>query len=410
MVSNLLSALEGHVYLRMSAKNICYFSIATHLGGAERSLLELLSCIKNEKKIKMFILLPQGTGPLLQELSQVGLLFDVLPMPNVFLKTSRSAPLRSVCYVLISLPALVVYGIKLRAYFKKNKINIIHTTGIKCHFLSALTTIGLKLKIIWHLRDIFTAGLTKAALQTFYKLGASKITLIANSKATANSFLSDPSIFVVLNGIDTSQYFERPNRCFQTNDKADPPIPIVGILGVIARWKGQREFIEMAGLVLKRHKDVNFVIIGDQIYDTAGDRGLLSELKVRVSELGIGNQVFFVGFKKNTVEALNGLTILVHASIRPEPFGRVLLEAQSCGIPVVASAAGGVLEIIEDGKNGLLFAPGSIEEMAACVCKLLENSALAKKIAQAGLQHVNKNFTLNRHAQQIISIYDKVGA
>jgi len=240
-------------------------------------------------------------------------------------------------------------------------------------------------------------------------LQQSQIKAIANSHATARQLNSEEGkVHVVYNGLDETVFFPQSNRHFNEKLGLDPKTAIVGMLGVLARWKGQLEFIRMAKMLFDSGHDVHFVIIGDEIYDTSGESGFKTELINEVKKLKMEDRIHFWGFVDNSSFALNGLDILVHASIKPEAFGRVILEAMACALPVAASADGGVLELIEDGVTGLLFQPGQVEFMARQVSRLLQNPDLRQTLSRNALNRFKKYFTIDRHVDQVIQIYDEI--
>jgi glycosyltransferase involved in cell wall biosynthesis len=378
---------------------VCYFCIATQLGGAEKSLLEFLRSAKIQPGFTGRPLLPRAEGALVNELRRAGIEFDVLPMPLAFLRVSRGTPWQSLVNLFVCMPALLRYLLALRAYLREKRVTILHTTGVKCHLIAFPATLGLPVKVIWHLRDILSFGPTLLCLRL---LRRARIRVLANSRVTALSFSRRHPPKIVYNGVDTEYY--------RGIDRVAESVLTVGIVGVLARWKGQKEFLAMAAEIIRRGYRCRFVVVGAQIYDTAGDQGYEAELMVLVKRLKLEQLVSFTGFRADVVAVFNELDILVHASLRPEPFGRVLIEAQACGVAVVASAAGGVLEIVEPGVTGLLFQPGNVEDMADQVERLLINPMLRDRIAKRARLVVGQRFSLEAHTQQILDFYQGLDA
>jgi glycosyltransferase involved in cell wall biosynthesis len=133
-------------------------------------------------------------------------------------------------------------------------------------------------------------------------------------------------------------------------------------------------------------------------------------LKERARRLGLENSVLFVNFvSQNTLKLFyEAADLLVFPSIWQEPFGKVILEAMSYEIPVVASAVGGVPEIVENKLNGLLVRPGDSEELVQCVNYLLKNPQYARSLGEEGRKTVLKKFTFNQIARHCSEIYDKM--
>ncbi|MBI2711880.1 MAG: glycosyltransferase [Bdellovibrio sp.] len=387
--------------------SVCYYGVASHLGGAERSLLDLLIQLKRTGELsKSWVLLPKN-GPLVDELVQAEIPFQVLQMPALILKTTRGAPFKSILFGILGLPAFFTYCIRLILLLRRQKPDLIHTTGLKCHFIAAFLKPFVRRPVLWHLRDILRPGVTLSLLRFTERVFKPK--LVANSRATAQAYGSQAPVQnlmpFVYNGFDSKRYYSNPNSYFRDSFQVSENIPIIGIIGVLARWKGQVQFLEMAGVLTHKGRAARFVIVGDRIYDTGLDSGYEEELKTRVKELGLEGRVLFTGFLEDVNRAMNGLTVLVHASNQPEPFGRVLVEALGCGVPVVASAAGGVLEVIEHGKTGLLFPPGNVDAMVDAVSSLLDHPEDARRMAAEGRSVFLSKFSMESYAAEMGKIY-----
>jgi len=406
MVTHFLSNVERAILVMTEQRTICFYSVATHLGGAERSLLELVSGLKGHPKYRPWVLLPLPQGPLIDELNVAGIDFDTLPFAPGFLKLSRQKPLRAVLGGLLSIPGMVFYFFSLLTVLKKKKVHLIHTTGVKCHLLGAPAGLLLGIPVLWHLRDIFRRGPVHAFLRIQHVL--CRVHVIANSKATAKAFSPTRHIAVIYNGLDPKIYFPKHNRELNRRFKIDNSISIVGLVGVFARWKGQVEFIKMAAELQKRGVHVHFVLVGKEIYDTHGEEGVTSELKRLIETLGMKEKISFAGFEKDVSKAINGLDVLVHASTKPEPFGRVIIEAFACQVPVVASMTGGILELVENEKTGLLFPSADVAKMADQIERVLKDRNLANQLSQNGYRKFLNELTNTQYVSEVIRIYNEI--
>lgn len=393
-------------------KTICFYSVATQLGGAERSLHDLVVGLQDNPSLgyRPWVLFPKDKGPLIDLLAKAGVEVDVFPMPEGVLEMSRGTPLGSLRRGMLALPGMGPYLTRLTRMIRARKPAIIHTTGIKCHALGAIAGGATGTPVLWHLRDIFGLGPTAWALRGMRKAG--RVHVVANSKATARSFLRKRSdlIPVIHNGIDANRFAPRPNRVLHREAGFDEASPLVGIIGALAGWKGQDLFLRMAERITREPglESARFAVIGDEIYDTAGDHGVRAGLEKLASQLGIANRVHFAGFKKDAAEAINSLDVLVHASVKPEPFGRVVMEAMACGVPVVAAGDGGILELVEPGRTGILFPPSDVEAMSEGAMRLLKDESLRASLGSAGRGRVLSGFTLERHRERVVELYARV--
>lgn len=389
-------------------KMVCFYAVAAHLGGSERSLLEIVRGIaeRPERGYFPWVILPKE-GALSEKLKEAGVEYTCLPMPEAIFEMSRNAPLESLQHGLFALPKMSLYLAKLSRLIRERKPVLIHTNAIKCHAIGAWVGPALGVPVLWHLRDILPKGPTLWSLQLMRKVPG--IHVVANSAATADAFSArDRSIHVVYNGLKASDYLPNRNRAFNRELGVSDDVPIVGILGVLARWKGQMEFLQMAQRLIQDGSPARFVVVGAEIYDTVSDRGFGSELKEEARKMGIADRVLFTGFRPDPALAINGLDVLVHASKKPEPFGRVLIEAMACGVPVVASADGGVLEIADDGKNALLVQPGDPLAMAEAVSKLLSDAELRTRLVEKGRANFLSRFTSDKYVEGVLRLYDSI--
>ena len=167
---------------------------------------------------------------------------------------------------------------------------------------------------------------------------------------------------VVHDGVTAAAFVESQTRASE--------FTVIGLVGRIAQWKGQEIFIRAAAGVLSRFPNCRFRIIGAALFSEQDYERRIRQL---AGELGIAHSVEFTGFRQDVFTAISELDILVHASITGEPFGQVIVEGMAAGKPVVATAGGGVPEIVQDGLTGLLVPMGDPQGMARAICRLLEN-------------------------------------
>lgn len=370
--------------------------ISTHMGGAEQSLLDFLKKYKQESSTFQ-VLLPKSKGPLIEELKKNNISITTMPMPKLFLSISKKHFLWAGLLFLIQLPIFALYILRLRNFIVKNKFNTIHSTGIKCHIILCLLSTSLKTKIIIHFRDIISSKI----LKIFFNLYRDRknIKWVSNSKSTAAS-LDKIKSQVIYNGFCVDKFSPNKSNTLKQQLSLSPGTKLIGILGVLSPWKGQVEFIKAAKRVLHEFPHGHFIIAGDQIYDTRADRDYLIKLQTLVKDLNIEDHIHFTGFVDSPQNFLNNIDILVHASIRPEPFGRVVVEAMLCKTPVIASRAGGVLEVIEENSRGLLHTPGDVNELSEKMLFALDNDKVLE-MTETAYDFARRNYSLEKNVLEL---------
>ena len=179
-----------------------------------------------------------------------------------------------------------------------------------------------------------------------------------------------------------------------------PDLPVVGIVGTIQRWKGHHEVISAIKKVKEKIPDIKCVIVGG-VYDPIYE----NEIRRLVETSNLKDNILFLGYQSDTLSIMNALDVVIHASVSPEPFGRVIIEAMSLGKPVIATRAGGPLEIVEDQVSGLLVAPGNHEALAEAIIQLLQNRSLAEEMGRSGWNRVKQMFPLKRTIEEMRKLY-----
>lgn len=184
-----------------------------------------------------------------------------------------------------------------------------------------------------------------------------------------------------------------------------PDTPCVGIVGNIQEWKGQSVVVEAMARVHQQVPGAHCLIVGGA-HRAGGEYERV--LRQRVTALGLESVVHFIGFRTDVADVMNVLDVVVHASVRPEPFGRVILEAMLLGKPVVGAAAGGVPELITDGETGFLVPPGDAMALADRLVVLLNDEPMRHAVGERARQWARSRFSLARHVADITNLYNEV--
>lgn len=215
---------------------------------------------------------------------------------------------------------------------------------------------------------------------------------VAISQATASdnsSFHSVPShkIKVIHSGINQATF---PLQKMKEQCKT------VGLISRLSAEKRTELFIEAIPAILCKHPKVNFII--------AGDGGKRKDLERLVQALNISDKVTFLGWCSDINEILKKIDISVFTSYG-EGLPWAILESMSTGKPTIASAVGGIPEVIENGENGFLLENPDPELLAAKVCGLIEDDELRKKISLNARRTIESSFTLEKEVSALEKLY-----
>jgi glycosyltransferase involved in cell wall biosynthesis len=180
--------------------------------------------------------------------------------------------------------------------------------------------------------------------------------------------------------------------------------PLVGVVGRLDWWKGHETFLEAVAKATARVNGLRALIIGAAM-DSVRNRQYYRDLQAMTRALGLDNKVVFTGFRSDIPRLMSALDVVVLSSSTPEPFGRVVIEGMAAGKPVVATAAGGVLDIIQDGIDGQLVPIQDAQAMSQAIVELILDPQKAKRMGQAARRRVEAKFTLPRQVATMEQVY-----
>jgi L-malate glycosyltransferase len=172
--------------------------------------------------------------------------------------------------------------------------------------------------------------------------------------------------------------------------------PVVGNVAALVPHKGQRHLIEAARLVVQEIPDARFVILGE------GE--LREQLERQIQEHHLEKHVLLPGFRTDVLGCIKGFDVFAMSSVT-EGLGTSLLDAMACARPIVATRAGGIPEIVEDGVNGLLVPPRDHAELARVIVQTLKDAGLRQRLGETGLARVRERFTVERMVAQTSEVY-----
>ena len=200
---------------------------------------------------------------------------------------------------------------------------------------------------------------------------------------------------IVHTSFDVKKYEDKSSIATQLKEQLNLKEQyVIGHFSRLSPWKGQH-------IPIEAHihcPQATAILVGDALF---GEDEYVEELHQQVERLRLSERVRFLGFRTDIPQIKSMCDLIVHTSTAPEPFGRVIVEAMLCGKPIVASAAGGAIELIQNNHTGWLTTPGDILQLAEMIDQCFQQPDLTKKIAQAGKISAIQRFNLSAIEQQI---------
>jgi glycosyltransferase involved in cell wall biosynthesis len=295
-----------------------------------------------------------------------------------------------------------------RSVLRTHNPDLLVLSGPKSMVVGGLLARLLGIPTSPHFNHMIPDSLLKMRLQR----GLSSTTAIAvavsravRDWAAAYYGLPDTRIRVVYPGHDVA-LFAAPRagarRAFRAALDIDQNAPVIAVIGrVLSAQKGQELLIRAMPEVLRQCPDMVLLVGGD-----GPDRAALEAL---VRELGLGRAVRLLGHRDDIPDLLASTDVLVVPSLCEEAFPFTALEGLAAGRPVVASAVGGLPEIVRDGETGLLVAKGDASALVDATLRLLRNPALAHRLGRAGSAFAAR-FTVDTHVEEVTELYEEIAA
>jgi glycosyltransferase involved in cell wall biosynthesis len=400
---------------------VMYLCISAEMGGAERSLFDIMSSLRQAQPSWALHLVTAADGPLVALARGIGVTTTVLPMPAAVARIGEAGSggrLRLAARLLAVAWTAGQYAKRIRREMRTFRPDLLHTNSLKMHILggwaasAAVDDLQNGLPVVWHMHDYVGSRPVTLRLLRHY-VGQCRV-IVANSVSVAEdvraSIARGVPVVPVLNAVDLQRFSVSGVRAdldaLSGMAPAAPGVVRVGLVATLARWKGHATFLDAVARV-PRDLPVRAYVVGGALYETVGSQYSLDDLRRYTAGLGISDRVGFTGFVDKPEEALRALDIVVHASTMPEPFGLVIAEAMACGRAVIASDAGGAREIFTAGVDGTSHVPGNADDLGARITELARDAELRGRIGRAGRQTAERRFDRTRLAADLLPIYEQ---
>lgn len=295
---------------------------------------------------------------------------------------------------------------------RKERFEIVHTHNSKAGILGRVAAKIAGAPIIIHTQhgcafNYLRSNIIEKNLFILVERLTGKFTdkIIAISHSVKEALLvagvvPEDRIVIAYSGIEIDKFRQNINREIK---KAEFSIPkdyiIIGIVSRLADGKGHEVIINAIPKVLKVNRNIQFVFVGDG--------PLRTKLELLAKKEKVEDRVTFAGLRDDTPELLHIFDIFCLAS-EYEGMGRVILEAQAAGLPVVATKVGGIVDIVAENKTAILVAPRDPQALADALIKLIIDDGLRKNMASAAQKFVDYRFSSQKMVGDIISVYEEL--
>lgn len=297
--------------------------------------------------------------------------------------------------------------------FKNEKFDIVHTHTAKAGCLGRIAAKLNKVKVVVHTSHghnfygYFNPLMSKfiVLVERFLSLFTNKVitlTALAKKDLLEYKIIDEEKIIVAHTAVE-KQRVKIPDDekilALKKELRLQKDNIIVGMVGRLEHIKGVRYFIEAALWILEKFDHVKFVLVGEG--------SLKKELLEKINEKELSKHFVFCGWRDDAIDIMGVMDVLVLASLN-EAVGLVLLEAQSIGVPVIATKVGGIPEVVDDGNSGILVEPKDVKQLFNALAILIEDDSKRKEMAVKAREFVQNKYDIDDLCFILMKTYESL--
>lgn len=367
-------------------QTVVYVSATDELGGSDQSLFELVQAI-DSTRYAPHVVLPHD-GPFAARYRALGVPVHIVPLQK--LKNTRD-PRWHVGW-LCRAPLRIVRLLRLFRRLSPHVVHINTSVEALAGLAAAFYCRRRGRRLVWHVREMqLRPRIVEKALFGLVRRLANVV--IAISTPVAAKVQRRERIYVIPNGLDLSRFkpLARP--------EGEPPT--LGWVGRIAPGKGLEHVLDVFAAVRRRLPETRLCVMGAAV---AGHESLAAALRARADAMG---GVTWLPPGPATELAYQRMDLFVLLPDIDEGLGRTALEAQACGVPVVAWPRGGLIDAVKDARTGVFVPAGDVAGAAAAAEALLRDPAARSAMGIAAAAFASRRFGRDRCARAIERTYEE---
>ncbi len=292
-------------------------------------------------------------------------------------------------------------AVALRSLIRRHQVALVHSnTSVVLSGAAGAGAAGVP--HVWHVREIYARfGRAWPAYRRVLR-GAAALPCV--SQATAAQFGANSRVRVIEDGLAVDPHRAPRDAARVALGLADHG-PAIAVLGRISDWKGQDMLVRALAEPELRERGVIGVLAGEA---WPGAEGRLASVLELADRLGVGDRIRVLGFREDLENVLGAVEVIAVPSTAPDPLPNAALEAAAAGCAVIASAHGGLPEIIRDGVTGRLVAPRDPGALARVARELIEDAPQRERLGAAAAADVRRRFAPRRLLTAVQDLYDEV--
>lgn len=376
---------ERHAKPQSRPRTVVHIAGSFGVGGTERQLVTLLGR-QDRARWRPRVICFRKNGGLLASMQDIG----VDPIEIALDKT-------------LMRPSVALTILRVAARLRAERAELVHCHDLYSVLLGVPAARLVGVPVIASRRDLghHVTGLQRPFLNLALR---SASVILANAASVAaqlehDDHISPAKFAIVPNGIDVAAFDVAARTLYAPAPMADGGRPtVLTVARLTYPAKGHDDLIRAAALV-RKHADVRFALVGDGPREAA--------MRRLVAELHLEDHVHFLGRRDDVPALLCRADIVCHPS-RMEGLPNAVMEAMAAGKPIVATAAGGTPELVQDGRHAVVVQPERPEALAAGILKLVEDRGLGARLGAAARARVEETFSVEALVARLDRLYERL--
>lgn len=382
-------------------KNILFLHAGAEMYGADKVLLDLITRLDRNEYHPVVVLPTEGV--LVDALKKQDIEVDVIPYPIMRRKYFTVTGIFSYAYNLLK------YSGMLTKYAKEKNIELVHT-NTAATLEGCFVSRKLHIPQVWSIHEIIVSP--KFMHRFTSKVIAKYATCTVTDSCAVKTHLESSGCFrnkeikVIYNGVDSKRFCPK-NDCEYLHKEWIIPdnAKVFGMMGRVNSWKGQKDFLKAANIVLSKYTDVFAVLIGAAF---EGEEWREREMAEEINKSPYKDRIINKGYRTDSECIYKLFDIFVLPSTNPDPLPTVVLENMAAGNPIVAYRHGGVCEMVKEGYNGIFAEVRNPVSLAEQIESLLADDELRKRMGENSRKRLLEKFSMEAYVDGFSHVYEKM--
>jgi len=374
---------NAHMQKRIPKIRVLHIVEDLKIGGLERIIASIVLALNRDRYEAKVWCLAEG-GQIAEELIDQGVEVKMLGMRSYY------NPLQ-----IMTLSRLL----------RNEKINILHTHGYFGSTFGRVAAIFARVPVVLvHVHSTYYGykkrNIVIEKLLSFFTDKTICVSEAVKRFVVEIEGIAEKKTCLIHNGVEIPGTFEADPSVNRNSFSFSEEDYVAITIASLTPNKGHRVLIDAIKIISPKYNDLRLLIVGDG--------PLRDNLGAYAEELQLSSKIVFTGQRDDINLLLKLADIFILPSMEREGLGIAIIEAMAVGLPVIGTRLGGIPEVIEEDVNGLLFAPGNSEELAAAIEKLIAAPAIREKMGRMGRGIYEEKFTAEKMITNIESLYDEL--